>query len=487
MESAMGATSNLQRELSPSWGEDKVKFERDVHSSGRYMLGDNDGYFFLDAGAAQMRGEPLTGGRRRPINRYLAEEFCTTRFDTPVVPWDRSIVVPSTLQRFADRVVRDISNPVVLSTVMKLIADAFYAALVYLFLQWASGRSALEDALNADNPVIVMVSTFLASVLVRAVANSPESREDTCRRMLADWRDTHDAAEVAARVFRKSHAYWATIPRVALDDAHVTGDAHLRHLSNGSSPLRLFWSLKLSLAAIANLTSLVHSDLENRCTDRAIENHGFALVEETLQGNDDPLSAISEALLRYARLAKNINAELNATAKQAAGDVVALHDSSPAIASTSLPAVQPMHNLDINLLSFSSATPPPVDRHHHRLTPVVEMIPVNWAIDMYNRRTAADRTLYAWRGVFVEKSIRENAQWFLTVFFYVLVPIPLWYSLKFLMTFIYPIVRYLFNLLLGHMQHRPSLINLNNGEPTRNVFTLHESTTLEAVGRIGAL
>lgn len=474
-----GRSTHLQRALSPSWGEEREAFDHDIQTSGRYTLRSNDGFMFLTAGEAQMCGQTLEGGRRRPAGLWTAEEFCSTRFDTPVLPWERSMVYPTLLHHFADRVVRDITNPNVLDAVLRLIGDTIYAAVLLVALQWLTGNTAFEDSLNPDNPVIVMVSTFLASVLIRAIANSPESREDTCRRMLSDWRDAHDAAEEVRHAYRKAAKVWSGAVAEARRQAEErTGGNHrgtdtavdeeLRILAKGSSPLRHFWPLKVSLAAITNLTSLVHSDIENRCTERAIETHGRHVVEAILQGNDDPLSAFSEALLQYVSIAKAINSELHATATQDTASVAAaLYDGGGG---------------GTEFL----ATPSPLPaRPHHMPTLVVETISTQWAVDTYHRQRASDRTLYAWRGVYVEKSTRDNAERFLTIFFYVLIPIPLWYSLRFLMIPIYPIVRYLFDLLLGHMQHKPSLIDLNSGDPTRNVFTLHESDTLNAVGRIG--
>lgn len=268
--------SVISKALSPSWGENTPHHERDILSGGTYALKSNVSGVFeqpFDTSVYTREGL-LKAGRRRPLKTYVCEEFCGTKYNViPVVPWCRLMAQPSQWIAVTDRILRASVNPVSLHSVLMIASNFIYALALFLLLEGLDNALSLRETLSGDSSIIVLISTFLAPVVIRAIFNITSDSLDGARRLVGDWKAVEDAAYDVAREKKAC--------------VHKPG------------AMEVLGSIKESLTGVANLLQLVHADVEIRATDQAIANGERCLVSSVLNGHNQPLVALEHSLSRY--------------------------------------------------------------------------------------------------------------------------------------------------------------------------------------------
>ncbi len=271
--------SVISRAMAPGWGERKLQYERDALTGGKYALRPHEGEVFVGATSTIVDasgGWPITAGKRRPLDSYNTEEFCGTRYDiVPMVPWDRMLAYPGMITDFADRVARTSVNPRSLNSAVVFAGNVAYAVIVYMLLQAVDQTVGIRGVLNSDGSIIVIVSTFMAPVVIRAIFNVTSDSLDGARRLLGDWRTVCAAANDAAK---------------ERDEVHGHARSHAA-----------FTSLYTALLSIVNLLPLVHADVELRVTDTTLARGDAEKVSSMLNGRATPLAALEHALYAYIR------------------------------------------------------------------------------------------------------------------------------------------------------------------------------------------
>lgn len=276
MEEVATGGSVISKAMAPDWGRRRLQYERDVLTSGRYELNESDGSVFIESRHKILASGawPVSSGRRRPLDSYIAEEFIGTRYDVmPVVPWDRVFAYPSSWVGRVDRVVRAVVNPNSLHSVVVFFSNLVYALAIYMLLELLDDRLSLRDNLSSDSSIIVLISTFLAPVVIRAIFNITSSALDGAHILCADL--------ITVK----------TIAHEAVTQKRLHGDT--------PGARRVFKRIRDNLLAIVDLLPLVHADIETRATGKAVARGNGDEVLRMLNGHQTPIAALENAIVAY--------------------------------------------------------------------------------------------------------------------------------------------------------------------------------------------
>jgi len=296
MEEVATGGSVISKAMAPDWGRRRLQYERDVLTAGRYELGESDGSVFVDSKHKILASGnwPVSSGRRRPLDSYVEEEFIGTRYDViPVVPWDRVFAYPSSWISRVDRVVRAIVNPNSLHSVVVFFSNFVYALALYILLQMLDEQLSLRDNLSSDSSIIVLISTFLAPVVIRAIFNITSSALDGAHILCADLITVKTIAHEAV-IQKRIHR----------------GTPGSRHA---------FECIRDNLLAIVNLLPLVHADIETRATVKAVECGHRKEVIHMLNGHKTPIAALESAIVAYIKATDELGVACGDEARASTG------------------------------------------------------------------------------------------------------------------------------------------------------------------------